>query len=261
MKSAKTFSLATLLTAGIVLYGAICFSGYANAASNKEADRAAAEKAAAEKQLQTTFSNYKITGFYESPIPGIYEIHAGSQVHYYAKEQNILIFGALYSSAGENLTEASKQKAVMSRIGSLPLKSAIPVSKGKIKLTEITNPDCGYCKKYEQWIIKMSETYSIERKIVFMENENFPQATSKIKSVVCAKDQAKAYHQMMANGVLENNSDCSKASGILQQHKEIIEGLGVQGTPSFLLPDGSVIVGFKPMELENYFLKTIKLQN
>lgn len=253
MKSAKTFSLATLLAAGIFLYGAICFA--ANAASFDEA-----EKAAAEKQLQATFSNYKITGFYESPIPGIYEIHAGSQVHYYAKEQNILIFGQLYSAAGVNLTEASKQKAVMSRIGSLPLKSAIQVSKGKIPLIEISNPDCGYCKKYEQWITKMSETYSIERKVVFMDTDMFPQAAPKIKAVICAKDQAKAYHQMMTGGASQKDSDCSKAKNILQQHKDITEGLGVQGTPSFLLPDGSVIVGFKPTELENYFLKTIKSQ-
>lgn len=253
MKNAKTISLATLFTFGLALYGALCLQ--ANAETSIEA-----EKAAAEKQLQTTFSNYKITGFYESPIPGIYEIHAGSQVHYYAKEQNILIFGQLYSSTGVNLTEASKQKAVMSRIGSLPLKSAIRVSKGKIPLIEISNPDCGFCKKYEQWITKMSETYSIERKVVFMENDNFPAATPKIKSVLCSKNQEKAYHKMMTTGALEKNRDCAAAREVMQRHKEIVEGLGVQGTPSFLLPDGSTIVGFKPTELENYFLKSIKSQ-
>lgn len=253
MKSAKTFSLATMLAVGIFLYGSICFA--ANTSGNNDA-----EKAAAEKQLQATFSNYKITGFYESPIPGIYEIHAGPQVHYYAKEQNILIFGQLYSAAGVNLTDASKQKAVMSRIGSLPLKSAIQVSKGKIQLIEISNPDCGFCKKYEQWIAKMSETYSIERKVVFMDTDMFPQATSKIKAVICAKDQAKAYHQMMSGSASPKDSDCSQAEKVMQQHKDITEGLGVQGTPSFLLSDGSVIPGFKPTELENYFLKTIKSQ-
>src|SRR5690554_2396879 len=94
----------------------------------------------AQDKLKATFSNYQVTDFKPSPIPGIFEVHAGPQIHYYAPEQNLLIFGQIYSSVGENLTEKSKQLSVSSRLGEMPLESAILVKTGTIPLIEISNP-------------------------------------------------------------------------------------------------------------------------
>ena len=206
-----------------------------------------------EEKLQGTFTNYKITWIQESPIPGVYEVHAGSQIHYYAPEQNLLLFGQIYSAAGENLTEAAKIKEIQRQRESLPLDSAIQVQSGDISITEITNPDCGYCQKYEKWISQMSAVYSIERKVIFMQSANFPDAKQKMMAVVCSKNKKSAYEDVMT-GKSNPNSNCVEGESILAQHNSITEKLGVQGTPTFLLPDGSVITGFKPVQIEKYLL-------
>jgi len=206
-----------------------------------------------EEKLQGTFTNYKITWIQESPIPGLYEVHAGPQIHYYAPDQNLLVFGQIYSAAGENLTEAAKAKEIQRQLKDLPLESAIQVQAGEITLTEITNPDCTYCQRYERWISQMSAAYSIERKVIFMQNAGFPDANQKMMNVVCAKEKDTAYKAMMA-GKVESDMRCDEGEALLAQHHSITEKLGVQGTPTFLLPDGSVIKGFKPVEIEKYLV-------
>lgn len=215
---------------------------------------------AAEEKLHATFSNYQITDFKPSPIPGIYEIHAGSQINYFAPEAGVLIFGQFFNSAGENLTEKSRRESMAVARDSLPLDAAITIRKGKIPLIEITNPDCGYCRKYDAWMKNVEKTYDVERKVVFMENDNFRGSKEKILAVVCAKDPIKAYENMSAGDYLPN-SNCKQAKEKLAQFSQITNGLGVGGTPTFLLPDGQVIIGFKPNELENYFLKSLNTKD
>lgn len=206
----------------------------------------------AEKRLKATFTNYQINDFRPSPIPGIYEVHAGPQIHYYVPEQELLIFGQIWSSVGENLTEKAKQESINSKLERLPLESAILVQKGSIPIIEIVNPDCGFCKQYEEWVGQIGNVYSIERQVVFLDSPMFPRATEKMRSVICASEQAEAYHQMMQNQ--HKTLSCAKAVSVLEEHTKITDSLGVQGTPSFLLPDGTVITGFRKRDLENYFM-------
>lgn len=220
------------------------------AAFAKSDEKALLEEA--QDKLKATFNNYQITDFRPSPIPGIYEVHAGPQLHYYAPEQNLLIFGQIWSAAGENLTERAKADVLGGRLDDLPLDTAILIQEGDIPLIEIFNPDCGYCKRYEEWVGTLKDIYSIERKVVFLDSSMFPNAPGKMKSVVCSDDPKAAYKEMMDGKA--KPSDCEEAASVFADHKRITDSLGVQGTPTFLLPDGRMIHGFAPKQLEEYFI-------
>jgi len=219
-----------------------------NAQSNEEIQQI-------REKLKQTFTNYKITNIRPSPIPGIVEIHAGPRIHYFAPEQELLIFGQIWTSDGVNLTEQAKQDSFAEKRGMLPMDSAILVQEGDIPIIEIVNPDCGYCQRYEKWIAQLTDVYSIERKVIFLEANMFPNSRAKMLSVLCADDKAEAYHQMV-NGDQAITGSCEAGEKILAAHQEITNTLGVQGTPTFLLPDGKVITGFKQSELEFYFINS-----
>lgn len=244
--------MTTLKTIKSVAIGLLSVVAVSSFASETDTQPSKADIRAAEQKLKQTFANYQITDFKPSPIPGIYEVQAGSQVHYWAKEQGILIFGQMWSSEGVNLTEKSKQASIQNRLDGLPLDSAVTIQEGEIPIIEISNPDCGYCKRYEQWVESLDSVYSIERKVVFYP-EIFPAAEAKLRAVLCANNRRQAYKDMVAGKY--KPVDCEAATAILADHKRITDALGVGGTPTFLLPDGSVITGFKQKELESYFLK------
>lgn len=206
------------------------------------------------EKLKQTFTNYSITDIRPSPIPGLVEIHAGPQIHYFAPEQNLLIFGQIWTSDGENLTEKAKQDSFSDKRKNLPMDAAVLVQKGDIPIIEIVNPDCGYCKRYETWVAQLEGVYAIERKVIFLDSTMFPKARDKMLSVLCTEDKAAAYHEMIA-GDYTSGSTCKSGEETLSAHQEITDALGVQGTPTFLLPDGKVITGFKQHELESYFIK------
>lgn len=217
-------------------------------------DRDQEKLRAIEAELKTTFSNYAITGFQPSPIEGIFEIHAGGQVHYYEPNGKLLIFGQIYNSDGVNLTEQSKVAAIKSAVDDADLSSAIKIQDGQIPIIEISNPDCGYCAEYERWITNISKEYSIERSVIFTSQSMFKNSIGKMNSVICSSDRAKAYEEMVSGKF--NDQECAESKNVLEDHDRITKSLGVTGTPTFILPSGKVIIGLKKDLLEAYFIES-----
>lgn len=223
--------------------------------------QADAEIEQVKEKLKQTFTNYTITDIRESPIPGLMEIHAGPQIHYFYPDKELLIFGQIWTSEGENLTEKAKQESIETKRSRLQMDSAILVQKGDIPIIEIVNPDCSFCKRYEKWVTQLENVYSIERKVIFLDSPTmFPKATAKMLSVLCSEDKIKAYTNMVAGDPLENET-CVAGEKVLAAHQEITDTLGVTGTPTFLLPNGKVISGFKQKELELYFINSASKAN
>lgn len=239
------------LTKSMIAIAAVSAFSIASASTENEMIDKAQEK------LNTTFSNWTASHFGKSPIDGLFEVHSGNKIIYYHPESEIMIFGKMFNAAGEDLSQKSLSLQAKEKVKNLPMDSAINIQSGKIKLIEIVNPDCGYCKKYDQWAKEVSKIYSIERNIVFLDTPNFPAATAKIKSVICAKDKAKAYSDLEKNK-FKSDADCKTLQKTMQDHALITETLGINGTPTFIKEDGSMIIGYNPAELEAYFIEMTK---
>lgn len=227
----------------------------------------------AQDELATTFNNLSVTGFKESPIKGLYEMKAGGNVIYFhpatEDQKGILIFGQMFDRDGVNLTDLSKSEGLVDSLKDLPLDSAITVGpKNAPVFYEFTDPDCPYCHAYDEWMKTYAKEHPVQRKLIFMVNPGHPLARAKIEHVICSKDKDEAVRYVYSEE-LPHNPDggnamqlanqkslktCKEAESVIQKHAQIIQAVGVNGTPSFLFnidTKPNLIVGFDRQKISD----------
>lgn len=258
---------------------ALCFTAnFAHAQKPKEptvaaesVDADAAALKAAQEQLGATFSNISISGFKESPVKGLFEMKTGGNIIYFHPgekgQEGVLIFGEMFTSQGVNLTEQSKLNGLTDTLKSLPLDTAITIGpKDAPVVYEFTDPDCPYCHAYDEWMQAYSKDHPVQRKLIFFNNPGHPLALAKMKHIICSEDQEAAYRYVFS-GELPHNPNganamqmakqealktCKEADEVLANHAQIIQSVGVNGTPSFLFnvdTKPNLIVGFDQQKI------------
>lgn len=269
MNIKKTIATTTLLLAGMT-------SSFAHAQTTGEKP-GAGELKTAQDQLAASFNGLKVSGFSESPVKGIYEIKTGSNILYFHpgddEKKGILFFGEMFDSSGTNLTELSKREGLADLLKSIPLDSAITVGpKGAPVYYEITDPDCPYCHQYDQWLETFSKEHPVQRKLIFMLNPGHPLARAKIEHVICSKDKEQAVKYVFSSELPHNPDEsdallmakqkslktCKEADEVIKKHADIIQSLGVNGTPSFLFNvDGKpeLVIGFNRNKIQSSITK------
>ena len=230
------------------------FVSFSAVSETKTGSDTSAEKLAAEEKLKASFSNFSFTNFSPSPIEGIFEVHSGQQMVYFHPEKEILFFGHMYDKLGNNLTDQALTDSRASIKKDIDFSSAVTVQKGDITLLEISNPDCGFCRRFDSWVTALSDEYSIERKMIYMQNPGFRESRGKMTHIICSADKTLAHKEISEDRPV-NLKTCPEADTVLIEHSAIVEQLGVQGTPTFILPNGEIIVGFKKEDIEKYLKK------
>lgn len=201
--------------------------------------------AKAESQLKATFSNYSFNSIEPSPIAGFVEVHTATGVVYFSAEQKLLIFGKVFNSVGENLTEKSLRRTTVKLIDRLPISDAVVVGDPEgVEIIEFTNPDCGYCQRFEDWLPTLTTSTKIKRNIFFMDNAGMPDGRKKFEHIICSEDKNLAHKQVYKNQLKEGEyKTCEEASKVISSHQKAVKMMAVQGTPSFVI-NGSFITGF-----------------
>lgn len=223
-----------------ILLGLLWFAGSAGADPTNDAVSKVQEK------FQATFSQMHLIDFRESQIPGVYEITNPDQIIYYYPEKELLIFGAFYSKDGRNLTQERIEQVKGARFEKLDLSSAIVIGHGDKEIVEFTDPDCPYCKRYDQW----ARTNNVKRRVIFMPMEQLhPEAQKKALHILCSPDKELAFREIYDNKVgYESMVDCPDGHVVLEQHRLVSSQFGVQGTPTLAWkgPGGTVnvVTGF-----------------
>ncbi|EOR7867377.1 DsbC family protein [Escherichia coli] len=259
-----------ILTAAMVL---AMGCGFAHAQTEKAATNSSDAQAlkAAQDQLAASFSGMNISGFKESPIPGIFEFRTGSNTIYFyppqGEKNGVLIIGEMFDDKGKNLTEESKMAGMTDILKSLPLDSAITIGpKNAPVIYEFTDPDCPYCHAYDTWMQTYSKDHPVQRKLIFFNNPGHPLALAKAKHIICSEDKDAAYRYVFSGELPHNQDDanaikmakqnalktCKEAEEVLSKHAQIIQAVGVNGTPSFLFnaeTNPNLIVGFSQQKI------------
>ncbi|MCL6336319.1 DsbC family protein [Pectobacterium carotovorum subsp. carotovorum] len=261
------------LIAAAITFGLTASFAHAQNDKNTELTEAQTLKAA-QDQLGASFSNMTISGFSESPIKGIYEVKTGGNIIYFYPgthggdgSDGILLLGEMYTPAGVSLTAQSKANSLSDTIKSLPLDSAITFGpKDAPVFYEFTDPDCPYCHAYDEWIKTYSKDHPVQRKLIFFNNPSHPLARAKMEHIICSKDKEEAYRYVFSDELPHNPSGansmqmakqkalktCKEAEEVLSKHAEIIQAVGVNGTPSFLFNIDSkpnLIVGYDKQKI------------
>ena len=218
---------------------------------------ASAQEAAIRKNLAERLPNLpRIEEVSKTPMPGLYEVRINqSEILYTDAEGNFVLHGALIDTrARQNLTEARIEKLTAVEFDDLPLKDAFTIVRGngKRKLVIFEDPNCGYCKRFERDIARLSDV-TIH---VFLYPVLGPDSNAKSQAIWCAKDRAKAFEDWMLRNVTPAAANCDTVA--IGRNLAFGRKHRIQGTPTLFLADGTRVPGALPADKVEQMLASIK---
>lgn len=212
----------------------------------------------ARQALEQTFTNVQALDFRPSPIEGLFEVTLqGSKVIYFHPESETLFFGEVFSKDGHSLTAEAVARANRVRLAKLPTDAALVLGPSDgTPIVEFTDPDCPYCRSYDQFI---GEHENVKRIIFFMTDIHPDTAPAKAEHILCATDPEQAFHDVYA-GKVTHFENCESGAKRLVTHAKVSREWGVRATPTLVL-DGSPVQGFRREVVSNYLENTLKESN
>ncbi|MEY8201090.1 MAG: DsbC family protein, partial [Colwellia sp.] len=216
---------------------------------------------AVEADLKGKLKNSQIDHLVETEIPGLYEVQTGQNIIYYHPEKKLFIFGEIYTVGGKSITAISK-KMINNRILEKYIDKGITI--GKVDavnhIVEFTDPDCPYCRKYDNYITSQDE--SIKR-TVFFSADLHPSARPKIVHLICTEDSEQREIDMnrIMTGEKFDFISCDKANGVIASHREIARKLRVTGTPTLFVNNVRVEGGANLTAISNLMIKRKEMKN
>jgi thiol:disulfide interchange protein DsbC len=203
---------------------------------------ALAQEAAIRKNLAERLPNLpKIDEVSKTPMNGLFEIRVNdNDIFYTDAEGNFLIQGNLIDTKSKrNLTEERTEKLNAVAFDSLPLKDAFVVVRGngKRKMAVFEDPNCGYCKRFERDLQKVSDVTVY----MFLYPILSPDSTDKSKNIWCAKDKAKTWQDVMVRDMPVPKATCDTAA--IDRNLDFGRKHKITGTPTLFFADGSRVPG------------------
>ena len=216
-----------------------------------------AQEATIRKNLQERLPAFsKIDEVSKTPMNGLFEIRVNdSDIFYTDAEGNFLIQGNLIDTrAKRNLTEERVEKLSSIDFNALPIKDAFTIVRGngKRKMAVFEDPNCGYCKRFERDMQKVSDVTVY----MFLYPILSPDSTDKSKSIWCAKDKAKVWQDLMVRDQPVPKASCDTAA--LERNIEYGKKHKVTGTPTLFFADGSRVPGAVSAQQVEKFLADAK---
>ena len=207
----------------------------------------AASEASVKTAMQKKYPDIQVEKVTKTPLAGMYEVYAGGQLIY--TDENVaylFVNGSLIDADKKiNLTEERLSELTAIKFEQLPLNLAFKKVKGKgtRKFAYFGDPNCGYCKRFEQSLAKIDDVTIY----VFLYPVLGPDSLEKSKSIWCSKDRNKAWDDQLLNNIAPTASGTCDTSAI---EKTIAFGKqrNITGTPTLFFADGSRIPGAIPVE-------------
>ena len=199
------------------------------------------------QSLQSKFPNIgKLEHIVKTPYAGLYEIVINNQLMYTDESGQYLFDGSIIEiKSRTDLTEQRRHQLFAINFDTLPLELAVKKVKGngKRKMAYFTDPNCGFCKKLEKELSKVTDvTLYLFMYPIFQGSDEI------VRDVHCAKDPVRAWDDLMLNGKAPEHASCKTSTD-----KVIALGkkLRVNGTPNLIFADGTQNPGYLPAtELE-----------
>jgi thiol:disulfide interchange protein DsbC len=177
----------------------------------------------------------------KSPMPGLYEIRVNdSEIYYTDAKGDFLVHGSLFDTRQRrNLTEERVDKLTAINFDTLPLKDAFTTvhGNGKRKLVVFEDPNCGYCKRFEQDLQKV-DNVTVH---LFLYPILGADSEEKAKNIWCAKDKAKSWQDWMLREKTPAAASCDASA--VTRNIELGRKFKITGTPTLVFADGSRIPG------------------
>lgn len=175
---------------------------------------------------------------------GLYEIQVDGDLFYTDEKVNYILLGEIVDTrTRKNITEERKQLLSQIKFSDLPLDMAIKQVRGNGKrvLATFEDPNCGYCKRLAKDLQNVNDVtiYTFVLPILS------PDSAEKAKNLWCAPNRAKAWNDLMVNGVTPPAANCDHPT---EKVAALGRKLGIRGTPTMFFADGSRAPGALPVD-------------
>ncbi len=179
-----------------------------------------------------------------TPVDGVYEVVVKTgEIVYFVPASGHMFLGQLWTADARNLTSESGSKRLSSKLHMFPLELAIKIGDGPNKVIEVTDPDCPFCRQASDYFAGRDDV----TRYVFLNpiDQLHPHAVAKARYILASKDQELAYEEVFSGKYDSEPPPTVEASGLLKQHQEVIQKVGVSGTPQFWI-NGQYVSGYNP---------------
>jgi thiol:disulfide interchange protein DsbC len=212
-------------------------------AATVHADEAAIRKNLAER-LPTLPPIEEIA---KSPLPGLYEIRVGTDLFYTDADGRYFVQGAIIDTKlQKNITEERQRKLLAVAFDSLPLKDAFTIVRGngKRRIAIFEDPNCGFCKRFEQDLQKIDNVTVY----LFLYPILGDDSVAKARNLWCSKDRGRAWLDWMLKGQPTPQAQGQCDTTALDRNVEFGRKYKINGTPTTILADGSRMPGAMPAD-------------
>ncbi|MCU0804737.1 MAG: DsbC family protein [Burkholderiales bacterium] len=195
----------------------------------------------------------KVESVTKAPFLGLYEVYMGGDILYTDEKVNYLLVGDVYdakSAQPRNLKEERLAKLNAVKFADLPLDQAFKIVKGsgKRQLAYFSDPNCPYCKRIEKEFASLNDV-TVH---VFMYPILSADSAAKSKAVWCAPDRAKAWNDLMMNGVEPKaGATCDTP---IEKNLALGQKYRITGTPTLIFENGTRLPGAAPADKINQLL-------
>lgn len=179
-----------------------------------------------------------------SAAPGLYQIRKGQEFGYVTADGRYMIFGDMIDLVtGEEITERQRSDArvaVLKQFGPDQLIEFAPKD-AKYYVTVFTDIDCGYCRKLHSEIKQYNDAGIGVRYLFFPRSGPNSPSFEQAKAVWCSGDRREALTQAKRGVHITAPTSCPNP---VQQHYAAGESIGINATPTIILPDGELVRGY-----------------
>ena len=217
---------------------------------------AQADEAEVRKNMQARYPGIPVESVTRTPMPGIYEVFANGIIIYTDKNVDYVIAEGRLVDAKTRVDLTSKRLRTLQRISfsSLPLDLTFKLVRGngKRKIGYFADPNCVYCKKFEQELLSVDDLTVYVFLYPILSQDSFDKA----HNVWCSTDRVKTWNDWMQKGVVPKAAEnCdSPIDKIVQYGRE----KRINGTPTLIFTDGSRVPGVIPAAELNKMLDAMK---
>ncbi|WP_217126889.1 DsbC family protein [Hydrogenophilus thiooxidans] len=235
-----------------LVLGLVCFGLHATAFAET------AEEAKVRKSIDALLGSDAVRSVRAAPMPGLYEVvlTSGELVYTNREVSHIVVGSIIDAKTRTNLTE--KRLDELSRIdfSTLPLKDAIVIKKGDGSrvFASFEDPNCGFCKRLAKTLQEVDNT----TQYLFLYPILGPDSEDKAKRILCSDDPAKTWQSWMVEGKTPPAVPPSCDTSVIERNVALGRQLGIGGTPTLFLRDGSRIGGFLPAEKLEERLRAVR---
>lgn len=202
------------------------------------------------QNLKTNLPDLVVDQILTTPFAGVYEVDSGRKIFYVNSSGNMALIGNLLDLTTKvSLTEQRTEALNKIDWTKLPLDIAVKrvIGTGKSNIAVFTDPDCPFCKRLEAETLSKLKDVTIYYYLFPLAIH--PNAADDAKRLLCAENPESAIIAVMGKDKPYGKNNTCNRSKDLSKMQDIGNNLvQVTGTPTIVLPNGSITSGLLPAD-------------